>query len=76
MRDTAMIFPLSEMTAELKGVLRCFERDDAFQRREERSNRPGVLVFITRKQADRIRVAIAKAEEAERGHREKGKDQS
>jgi len=59
--NAALIAAAPELLEALHNSLRCFERDDTTMNQEDRRSGLGVRVFITYKEAERCRAAIAKA---------------
>lgn len=53
----------NQMLAELQAILRCFNRDNTVANHFDRAMGTGVKVFITYKQADRIRQLIKEQKE-------------
>lgn len=59
--NAALIAAAPDLLAELQGILRCFDRDDIQPNRFDRPMGKGTRVYITYRQAERLRVAITRA---------------
>ena len=62
--NARLIAAAPELEDEATGVLRHFDRDNIPKNQEERPSGAGVRVFMTYRQADRIREVLAKARPA------------